>query len=588
MNYDRESKEVREGLDISRNTEWDKWKQFVAGIPVRGKELQKMLDEGHKPVPTRWVDVDRNAHLRRSGEPTIMPDYKSRLCGRGDLEGIDGLRKDSPTAEIEAHNLLFSFAASTRLRIKTADISNAYFQSDPLDRLLLLRPPKSGIPDPDYADGDTMILARVPIYGQGDAGRKFWKRFRSVILRNKFRENKIAKALYVIEVDGDVKALLITHVDDLCWAAQPEYEQCMDEILKEFVVNDAKIQEGEFRFCGKEIKQMEDFSIEVTCKHATETIGPIKYHQNGRKMAEAATESEIGQMRSVVGSMGWIARQCRPDLSYSVSSGQGAVTKATIKDMKETNLALDQAKEHSEKGLIFRSDAISWNTAVVVTVTDASFAQETIIEGDGTEKPHRTQKAFMNLLVDPKILTGDEAGCHIWAWRSLTDKRVCRATLQGEAHGMLSGTEMGDRLRAIICDCKGKLPDLRDWQQISSENMRHLWLTDCESLVSHLKNPKNERMENVRLSIDLQGLKQMLWEKADGTNLDELMPEDVAENAVRWIDTSCMVVDCLTKRMKPDVLLNLTTTGTLSLKATPESQLLKLRKQKLRRAKKEG
>ena len=153
---------------------------------------------------------------------------------------------------------------------------------------------------------------------------------------------------------------------------------------------------------------------------------------------------------------------------------------------------------------------------------------------------------------------------------------------------MLSGTEMGDRLRAIICDCKGKLPDLRDWQQISSENMRHLWLTDCESLVSHLKNPKNERMENVRLSIDLQGLKQMLWEKADGTNLDELMPEEVAENAIRWIDTSCMVVDCLTKRMKPDVLLNLTTTGTLSLKATPESQLLKLRKQKLRRAKKEG
>ena len=150
---------------------------------------------------------------------------------------------------------------------------------------------------------------------------------------------------------------------------------------------------------------------------------------------------------------------------------------------------------------------------------------------------------------------------------------------------MLSGTEMGDRLRAIICDCKGKLPDLRDWQQISSENMRHLWLTDCESLVSHLKNPKNERMENVRLSIDLQGLKQMLWEKADGTNLDQLLPEDVAESAVRWIDTSCMVVDCLTKRMQPDVLIDLIETWILSLTATLQSQLLKLRKQKLRASK---
>jgi len=223
---------------------------------------------------------------------------------------------------------------------------------------------------------------------------------------------------------------------------------------------------------------------------------------------------------------------------------------------------------------------------VVVTISDASFAQETVVEADGNEKPHRTQKAFMIMLVDPDILSKDTAGCHVWTWRSLTDKRVCRATLQGEAHGMLSGTEMGDRLRAIIADCKGALPDIREWQQVSSKIMRHLWLSDCESLVAHLKNPKFQRMENVRLSIDIQGLKQILWEKSDGTNLDELLPEEVAENAVRWIDTSCMVVDCLTKRMRPDLMIRLMDSCKLCLRATPESQLLKLRKQKLRAQKK--
>ena len=103
--------------------------------------------------------------------------------------------------------------------------------------------------------------------------------------------------------------------------------------------------------------------------------------------------------------------------------------------------------------------------------------------------------------------------------------------------------------------------------------------------MSHLKNPKNERLENVRLSIDIQGLKQLLWETSDGTPLDELLPENVAENAIRWIDTSCMVVDCLTKRMKPDVMLKMMKVGRLDLKPTPESQLLKLRKQKLRKKK---
>ena len=79
----------------------------------------------------------------------------------------------------------------------------------------------------------------------------------------------------------------------------------------------------------------------------------------------------------------------------------------------------------------------------------------------------------------------------------------------------------------------------------------------------------------------------MLWEKSDGTNLDDLMPEEMAENAVRWIDTSCMVVDCLTKRMRPDSMTWLMDNGKLCLRATPESQLLKLRKQKLRAQKKQ-
>ena len=93
-------------------------------------------------------------------------------------------------------------------------------------------------------------------------------------------------------------------------------------------------------------------------------------------------------------------------------------------------------------------------------------------------------------------------------------------------------------------------------------------------------------MENVRLSIDIQGLKQLLWEKADGTNLDELLPEDMAENAIRWIDTSCMVVDSLTKKMVAGVLLKLMKSGKLDLNPTVESTLLKMKKAKQRANKK--
>ena len=47
-----------------------------------------------------------------------------------------------------------------------------------------------------------------------------------------------------------------------------------------------------------------------------------------------------------------------------------------------------------------------------------------------------------------------------------------------------------------------------------------------------------------------------------------------------------MVVDCLTKRMDPSVLLKLMAMGRLDLNPTVESQMSKLRKQKQRASKK--
>ena len=73
--YEKESKKVRGGLDMSRRDEWMKWKRFVAGRPCRGRELEKLLAEGHEPVPTRWVDVDKAAYKRKPGGPPIPPEY---------------------------------------------------------------------------------------------------------------------------------------------------------------------------------------------------------------------------------------------------------------------------------------------------------------------------------------------------------------------------------------------------------------------------------------------------------------------------------------------------------------------------------
>ena len=257
INFRKAPPEVQQGLLASRRVEWQKYQMFNAAEPVMGEALQELLDAGRQAIPMQWIDSDKNEHKRVPGAGYVEPKYKSRLVGRGDLEHGD-VRSDSPTCDIEAQNLIFSFAASNKLVIKSADITNAYFQGEELDRVLLFKQPEGGL---EGLPEGTHLLARVPIYGTRDAGRGFWKKLRRTLVSTGLKENHIMKALYSYEKEGGVKIILGTHVDDLLWANKPEAQHIVDKILKEFQCG--KIEERAFRYCGKDILQDDDFNIKV-------------------------------------------------------------------------------------------------------------------------------------------------------------------------------------------------------------------------------------------------------------------------------------------------------------------------------------
>ena len=54
------SPEIRALMMEARTAEWEKYKSFNAAIPIWGKELQNLLDEGHKVISSKWVEADKN------------------------------------------------------------------------------------------------------------------------------------------------------------------------------------------------------------------------------------------------------------------------------------------------------------------------------------------------------------------------------------------------------------------------------------------------------------------------------------------------------------------------------------------------
>ena len=89
--------------------------------------------------------------------------------------------------------------------------------------------------------------------------------------------------------------------------------------------------------------------------------------------------------------------------------------------------------------------------------------------------------------------------------------------------------------------------------RIARRSMFHLQFTDCRSLSDHLTAQVPRQCEDKRLSIEMAGLRQSLW--------DDETPTHVAYNPhgdqLRWILTHLQLADCLTKSLKP-LLINQT------------------------------
>ena len=187
-------------------------------------------------MPSQFIITDKNEHLiaqarNEKERVAIQKKIKARLVARGDLQHIFG-RTDSPTADKEGMFIVFSFASSRKLKIRSADLDHGYFQGERLSKPVIMRQPKEGIPD---LPSDARILSWVPVYGTKDAGRGLWRRMRSVFLGKGFIENLILSATYTYTLDGVVYCIMNTHVDDILWAIEPAVDDIMSAILQELI-----------------------------------------------------------------------------------------------------------------------------------------------------------------------------------------------------------------------------------------------------------------------------------------------------------------------------------------------------------------
>ena len=274
---------MQRGLDEARLAEWKKWHMHSAADVISAQEAARWVMEGAEEIGTQWVEVDRNEKIRveseQTGEAKHVPmNLKSRLVSLGNQEKRE-MRSDSPTTDTEGIHLVFSFASSRKAKVRCGDLESTYFTGERMSRVLLLRQPRSGLPG---LKPHNRLLARMPVYGTQDAGRGFWKKFRRTLIAGGVRENRVMSAVYTLTVDGQLRGIVVTHVDDLLRAFDgPVGQGVIDHIKQHLILS--KESECNFSFCGREVRQdveKGDYSVRVTCEATTLKIHEIRFEGN--------------------------------------------------------------------------------------------------------------------------------------------------------------------------------------------------------------------------------------------------------------------------------------------------------------------
>ena len=562
LNYDKETAEVQEKLDGTRLKEWGNWKQFSAVdvIPPDNVEQFKEENPDAEILPSRWVDTNK----AEEGEPDI---FKSRLVVRGDLEENQGVRTDSPTATQLFLNLIICWAASTGSKLRSGDISAAFLQGACITRLLAIMPPKGGIPDPEVKPG-SLPVARKSVYGTRDAPRGFWKALHDVLVGKGLLPVPLETAAYYLPGEkGKICGMLACHVDDLLWAGNDKMQEIMLSVQQDFKFG--VVENDEMKYCGRIISQSED-GIKVTCPNILDRTKAIYIDPARRKqLAEPARASEISQLRSVVGSLSWLGRICRPDLCFRINQLQAVQQHAQVRHLIEANKLLSHAMQDREKGIYYPKNAMVLENAIITSVTDASFGQSVTADVNGNPAEHRSQTGRILLLTNEEFESTGTGVAYPIEWHSNTIKRVCRPTLQAETMSLQLGSEEAEHLRHVLFTVKNLSTGMaKQDQTLAMDATKCLWLTDCRSLADHLQSSSGGEVTDKRLAIDLTSLRQDVWraagETAGNPAYSEKLP-NTGTTVVKWIATKSMVADALTKPMKTEQLDELTSRGTLQV-----------------------
>lgn len=231
------------------------------------------------------------------------------------------------------------------------DFTRAFHSGDEISRLLFAELPSEGLPG---------VKLKKHCYGLLDGPYQWYVHLQSTLKQFGYEQSQADPCLFMLfkenhqqgqdeEQGRRIEGIIGVATDDLLHGGGKRHGDNMTWVQQHYKLG--KLTKGDGRSVGKEIQCLEDGRIKIHQNmYVKEKIKTIPLNKERKKEKyNLCTDEEISELRALLGSLAWLAKEARPDLMGRVCTLQQCMPKPNIRDLIEANSLATEAIHEIER-----------------------------------------------------------------------------------------------------------------------------------------------------------------------------------------------------------------------------------------------
>ena len=338
---------------LAKQTEIDNWKKFKVFSAVQRDEYPDV-----DVLSCRWVTEAKQK------EEGIQ--YRARLVVRG-FEELDAPQADSPTANKCVIRMFLAICNMLSYNLKSLDVKTAFLQSDFIERVVLIKPPKEF-----REDSNTVWKLNKFVYGLNDAARVWFLTVRKKLTEFGCKAIDLDNSVFVLHHQNKLSGFAVIHVDDFLIGGDALFhEKVIKKLEQAFIIGSQKIKD--FKFIGWNVCQYKS-GIYVDQIDYQQSILPVELEDARKGQVDYELNCEEKKnYQGVLGKLQWITSQSRPDLRFAALELSTRAGKPTVADVIKLNAVVRKLKKRSIK-IMFPSITPDSSNLKIYAFADAALS----------------------------------------------------------------------------------------------------------------------------------------------------------------------------------------------------------------------